>query len=147
MEERVKPFQNRFQSVFETGPKMVEPALRSNEVMLDSLTELAQEQFELGLTCLDISLRQMEALYGGNGISAMWRDREAPGDYHAVLSYGEALSQNARRTGGRMLAICREMADTLNGASAQTSQSTAQVDEVSATTTASAAQKVTSKST
>jgi hypothetical protein len=144
MEEQVnqqfEQFQNSFKTAFETSQKMMEPTLRSSEVVIDSLGQLARDQFEFGRTCMDIGRKQFETLQKSDDPSAVFQDTDTPSEYYnAALKYGEAVSQNAERTGERMMSIGNELVDTL------TQAATAQGKKASEQA-ASSAKKATSKS-
>ncbi|HET7313954.1 hypothetical protein [Salinisphaera sp.] len=144
MEEQRKQqperFQNEFKSMFDANQKMMESAVRSSEVAIDSLNQLAKDQYEFNRSCLEIGRRQMESLQTSNDATGLFRETGASSDYYnASLRYGEALRQNAEHTRDRMMAIGREATDTAAGASAQAyQQAAAQAERANQDATAQA---------
>lgn len=123
MEEQIKEhfekFQNGLMSAFDTGSKMAEPAMRGNEVVVDSVAQLVKDQVAFSRSCLDIGFRQVETLATDKDAAALWGDSNAPADYYkAVTQYGEALRRNAGNTGERLIGIGRETLDSASAADA-----------------------------
>jgi hypothetical protein len=119
MRQQFEQFQRGLTSVFGIGPKMADPALRSNEVLADSLGKLARDQIELGCSWLDIGRRQMASLAQSKDVTALFRDQDTPSEYYtAATQYGEAVRQNMENTRERLTAIGREATDTATGTSA-----------------------------
>lgn len=146
MKQQFEQFQNGFKAVFETGPKMVEPVLRSGEVAIDSLSQLVKDQFEFSRSCLDISRRQLDSLAKSNDVTAVFRDQSASSEFYtAAMHYGEALRQNAESTRERMATIGREATDTAANVSAQAYQAAAAQGEKATKQAASTAEKAANK--
>lgn len=130
MKQQFDQFQNGFKAMFGIWPKMAEPALRSSEVVIDSLSQLTQDQFQFARSCLDIGRRQMESVAQGNDVTALFRNQGAVSEYYsATLRYSDALRQNAERTLERMAAIGREATDIAREA---TDEATSSVNQKAA---------------
>jgi hypothetical protein len=93
--------------MLEMNRKMAEPALRSSEVVMDSLHQFANDRFAFYRACLDVHQQQIAALHSADGASDFANTANGTDYYKAVEAFGEAMRQNTQQTFERLMAIGR----------------------------------------